>query len=226
MNACQDDSSLLCVRIVEIIGLTGGIASGKSTVRKMLRAGGAEVLDADAVYHDLLAPLSRRPSPLAKKIAAQFDGVLTPTGAIDRRGLGQRVFANPEARRKLEAITHPAVAREVRRRARALSRHGVSRIVYDVPLLYEAGIDRQCVGVIVVWVPGSIQLRRLIARDRISRRQAQARLAAQMPLGDKRRRATWVVDNSGSLVETRRQVRELWRLLAPPVRSTESGTHG
>jgi dephospho-CoA kinase len=199
---------------MKFIGLTGGIASGKSTVRKMLQEAGAEVLDVDAIYHALIAPKGCRPSALAKAIASEFGGVLAADGTLDRQELSQLVFADAQARLRLEAITHPAVAKEVRRRASALSSKGVARIIYDVPLLYEGGMDRDCAGVIVVWVPREVQLRRLIARDQIGPGQAEARLAAQMSLDKKRKRATWVIDNSGSLAATEAQVDELWRSIS------------
>jgi dephospho-CoA kinase len=194
---------------MKLIGLTGGIASGKSTVSKMLRALGASVIDADAVYHDLLAPRDDgAPSDTARAIAARFPGVLRADGTIDRKLLGERVFDDAAAREALNGITHPRVALETARRLGELQ---TSHVVYDVPLLYERGLEAGMQGVIVVWVPRDVQLARLVQRDALSRDAAEKRLAAQMPLDDKRAMATWVIDNSGSVDETRRRVEDLWR---------------
>jgi dephospho-CoA kinase len=202
---------------VRIFGLTGGIASGKSTVAAMLRELGAELIDADAVYHDLIEPKDGAPSELAARIGERFPGVLGANGVLDRRALGARVFADKGELQALGAITHPAVAAESARRVGELAARGVTRVVYDVPLLYERGLDKGMEGVIVVWVPRATQLARLIPRDGISPDAAEQRLASQLPLDEKRARATWVVDNSGAREDTRRQVQQIWRgILATP----------
>jgi dephospho-CoA kinase len=195
---------------VKIIGLTGGIASGKSTVRGMLEAHGARVIDADAIYHGLIAAKNGEPSPLARQISARFPGVLTPEGNIDRRRLGEWVYGDAIERRALEAIAHPLVAIEVGRQIEALRTEGCPLALYDVPLLYERRLETGMDGVIVVWVPRDLQIRRLANRDRLSPREAERRLAAQLPLDEKRRLATWVVDNSGDLTATRNQVDVIW----------------
>jgi dephospho-CoA kinase len=200
---------------VKLIGLTGGIASGKTTTHRMLVELGASVLDADAIYHQLLAPTDGNPSPLARAVAGRFPGVLTPEGAIDRRVLGARVFANQDERLALEALTHPAVGAETARRLEALVDRGVLVAFYDVPLLFEAGLDKGMDGIVVVWVPREVQLARLMARDHLDRAAAEARLAAQLPLDEKRRRATWVIDSSGTFDATRAQVERLWHELSP-----------
>jgi len=195
---------------VRLIGLTGGIASGKSTVRRMLEVLGAQVLDADAIYHELIRPTGEAPSPLARRIAARFPGVLGPDGAIDRAALGAIVFDDPEARQALGEITHPAVAAEVQARTAELARRGVDPVIYDVPLLFERGLEAGMHGVIVVWVPRAAQVARLCARDGLSSDAAAARLAAQWPLDDKRARADWLIDNSGTLEATQAQVERAW----------------
>ncbi len=203
-----------------VIGLTGGIASGKSTVHQMLAALGAAFVDADAVYHDLIAPLANQPSPLARAVGQRFPGVLTHDGRVDRRRLGERVFTHPDERRALEALTHPAVAAESKRRIAALADGGAPVVIYDVPLLYERGLEGGVAGVIVVWVPEAVQVKRLIAREHIAAAEAHRRLAAQLPLDEKRRRATWLIDNSGTREETRAQVTALWDVLQrEPVRT-------
>lgn len=199
---------------MQLIGLTGGIASGKSTVSTMLRDLGAQVIDADAVYHALIEPKDGHPSPLALQIAQRFQGVLDPEGKIDRPALGARVFGDPEALKALGHITHPAVALAVSERVAALGAQGVKRVVYDVPLLYERGLHEGMHAVIVVWVPREVQLQRLMNRDRIDRASAARKIASQMSLDEKRDRADYVIDNSQSREETRAQVAVVWRRIS------------
>ena len=204
---------------MKLVGLTGGFASGKSTVRQMLQLLGTDVLDADAIYHGLIAPKAAGPtalpheSSLAREIDARFPGVLGADGVIDRQALGRRVFADPDERKALERITHPRVAQEVARKVETLKAQGSPLVVYDVPLLFEAHLEVTLQGIIVVWVPRAIQLQRLTQRDGITAEAAQKKLAAQLPLDEKRKRATWVIDNSGPLAETRTQVERLWKQL-------------
>jgi dephospho-CoA kinase len=193
---------------LRLIGLTGGIASGKSTVAGLLAALGADVIGADAVYHDLLVPAGGRPSPMAHAIGLAFPSALAGVH-IDRARLGETVFADAAARARLEAITHPAIAQETARRVAALPG---PLCIYDVPLLYERGLERGMHAVIVVWVDPDTQLRRLQRRDGLSLAQARARLAAQMPLAEKRARADYVVDNRGPREQTAAAVAELWRV--------------
>jgi dephospho-CoA kinase len=199
---------------VQLIGLTGGIASGKSTVRKMLVELGAHVLDADAVYHDLIQPQAGAASPLAQQIGARFPGVVGPTGELDRKQLGELVFKDAGEREALGRITHPAIAQETARRIQELAAAGVSRVVYDVPLLFERGLEGGMQGVIVVWVPESVQLERLMARDQMTHEAALQRVRSQMSIEEKRGLATWVIDNRGSREETRAQVERLWRQIS------------
>lgn len=201
----------LCyVTRMRVVGLTGGIASGKSTVRRVLEEHDVRVLDADAIYHELITPLDGEPSSLARQVAERFPGVLADDGNLDREALGRVVYASEDERRALEAITHPAVAQEVGRRTQALREAGCSLVIYDVPLLYERRLETGMDGVIVVWVPEAIQIERLVARDGISEDDAGRRLSAQLPLDEKKRRANWVIDNSGTLDQTRQQVDRLW----------------
>ena len=195
---------------MRIYGLTGGIASGKSTVHTMLEALGAHVLDADAIYHRLVAPVGGRPSRVTERIGERFAGVIRPDGTLDRPALGKIVFASADERRALETITHPEVAAEFARKIDDLTLKGVGQVFYDVPLLYERGLETSMQGVAVVWLPRALQRERLMARDSLDTAAADARLAAQMPLDDKRAKATWVIDNSGTLEATQRQVEALW----------------
>jgi dephospho-CoA kinase len=198
---------------MQLWGLTGGIASGKSTVHGMLARLGAQIVDADAVYHGLLRPEAGAPSPLARTLAAAFQSVLLPDGQIDRRALGTLVFENPAARARLEALTHPAVAEAVTAHLQTLADGGCRHAVYDVPLLYERDMQARFAGIMLVWVPPAIQLARLMARNGLDAASAAARIAAQLPLDSKRQRARWVIDNSADRDTTQRQVAAIWQAI-------------
>ena len=191
---------------MRVVGLTGGIGSGKSTVSAMFRELGAQVIDADQVARDVVEP----GTPGLEEAARRFPGVLDPSGHLDRAALGRRVFADPAERRALEGILHPRIREEVARRTEALARAGVTVALYDAALLIENGLHRGLDGVILVSAPEAVQRARLAARDGLDEAAITARLAAQLPLAHKRAHATWVVDNGGSLDETRAQVRRIW----------------
>jgi len=191
---------------MRVVGLTGGIASGKSTVSAMFRELGAEVIDADEVARDVVEPGTAGLLELARR----FPGVVDASGRLDRAELGRRIFADPAERRALEGILHPRIREEVARRMEALARAGVTVVLYDAALLIENGLHRGMDGVVLVSVPESVQRSRLAARDGLEEAAISARLAAQLPLADKRASATWVVDNGGTLDETRAQVRRIW----------------
>jgi dephospho-CoA kinase len=191
---------------MRVVGLTGGIASGKSTVTAMFRELGADVIDADQVARDVVEP----GTPGLEAVARRFPGVVDAAGQLDRVALGRRVFADPAERRALEAIVHPRIRDEVARRTEALARAGVSVVLYDAALLIENGLHRGMDGVVLVSAPEAVQRARLAARDGLDEAAISARLAAQLPLADKRAHATWVVDNGGSLDDTRAQVRRIW----------------
>jgi dephospho-CoA kinase len=191
---------------MRVVGLTGGIASGKSTVTAMFRELGAQVIDADQVARDVVEP----GTPGLEEVAHRFPGVVDPSGRLDRTALGRRVFADPGERGALEAILHPRIREEVARRTEALARAGERVVLYDAALLIENGLHRGMDGVILVSAPEAVQRARLAARDGLDDAAITARLAAQLPLADKRAHATWVVENGGSLDETRAQVRRIW----------------
>ena len=179
---------------MRLIGLTGGIATGKSSFAAALRAAGAPVLDADQLAR---AAVAKGTPGLASLVAEFGSDILTTTGDLDRRRMGARVFADPEERARLEAIVHPAVRALFRAERDRLSAEGHSLAFYDVPLLYEAGLANEVELVVVVWAPRASQLARLAARDGLSAEEAAARLAAQLPIDDKAARADVVVLNDG-----------------------------
>jgi dephospho-CoA kinase len=194
---------------VKLYGLTGGIASGKSTVSRMLRELGAQVLDADVIAREVVEP----GTPGLKAVAERFPGVLGPDGRLDRAKLGARVFGDPTERAALNALLHPLIGQEFFQRTQALAEQGVERVLYDAPLLIENRLHEGMDGVVLVWVPREVQKARLRARDGLDEAAAEARLAAQLPLDEKRQHATWVVDNSGSQEMTRVRVEEVWRAM-------------
>jgi dephospho-CoA kinase len=193
-----------------VLGLTGGIACGKSTVAGIFRELGAAVVSADALAREIVRP----GSVVLAEIAAFFgDWVLDETGNLDRRGMAELIFADARARADLNRITHPAIARLAAGEFRKHQKAGARFIVYDAPLLFEAKAENQVDKVVVVTVDQAQQIARLMSRDGIGRQQALARLDAQMPQNEKAARADYLIDNSGSVEETRRQVRELLTLL-------------
>jgi dephospho-CoA kinase len=192
-----------------LYGLTGGIASGKSTVSRMFRELGAHVLDADVIAREVV----ELGTPGLAAVAARFPGVLGPDGRLDRARLGARVFADATERAALNAIVHPRVREAFLLKVQALAEQGVERILYDVPLLIETGLHTNMDGVVLVWVPRPVQKARLMGRDGLDEAAAEARLAAQLPLDDKRPYATWIVDNSGELASTRTQVEQVWQAM-------------
>ena len=200
-----------------IIGLTGGIGSGKSTVAEMLRTLGAAIIDADEIVHELQAS----GAPMLEALTEQFGAeILDEQGALRRKQLGAIVFNDPEARRRLGLIVHPEVGREMLRQVQAALAAQSPMVVADIPLLFEGrreGRDTakllDVVGVILTWVPLATQIERVMLRDACTREDALARIRSQVPIDEKRELADWVIDNSGSLTETERQVRDLYHQL-------------
>lgn len=187
-----------------MIGLTGGIASGKSTVVRALRRRGVTIVDADRIAREVVRP----GQPVWRHLLRLFgDQFFSPRGRVNRRLLGAFVFQHPSQRRLLERITHPAIIRHIQTRLRRAQ----GMVVLDAPLLFEAGLTPLVDEVVVVWAPPAAQLRRLKARNRLSHRAAWQRIRAQGSLERKRRYADVVLDNSGSRVALLRQVRALWQ---------------
>lgn len=191
-----------------MIGLTGGVASGKSTVAKRLQALGAVVLGADKFARDAVEPHT----PGWIQVKEAFPEVIRDDQSIDRRLLGEIVFAQEEKRKVLEGIIHPQVLTMLQREAR-LAEQESKVVVAEVPLLYEVGWEDLMDQVWVVYVHPETQLQRLLERSGFSREQAGRIIASQMPLEEKVRRADQVIDNNGTLEMTWEQVDALWKEL-------------
>lgn len=196
------------VKFRRIVGLTGGIASGKSAVLSAFLRLGAKTVDCDALARQAVLP----GRPALRKIRKAFGPAVFTGKNLDRGAMGTLVFSDPTARRKLEAIIHPEVIRKLKQEIR---RFPSGLLVCDVPLLFEAKLSKLFDSIVVVWVPETTQLKRLIRRSGLSRTEALRRLRSQLPLSRKRKLADFVIDNSRSLGSTEAQVRALHRRLTP-----------
>lgn len=206
-----------------ILGLTGGIGSGKSIVAEMFRALGAKVVSAD----DLARVIVQPGSPTLARIAQRFGAaVLGEDGALNRAWLAKKIFSDPQARLDLDRITHPAIAELARRRFAVLEQESAELVVYDAPLLFEAGADAQVDAVVVVSVAEEVQLQRLMFRDSLDEQAARSRMASQMPLGEKLARADYVINNNGSLDQTRDQVVALMARLVSGMKGPDPHSSG
>jgi dephospho-CoA kinase len=197
-----------------VLGVTGGIASGKSTVVELLAELGADVVSADQLSRELVTP----GQPALEALIARFGStILTAEGTLDRAALGAQVFADPQARHDLEAILHPAIARlSTQRIQEAVQRTGANGlVVYEAPLLYEAHAEGRVDQVLTVTVDAAVQLERLMLRDRCDEAAARQRIDAQMPQEEKARRADFVIDNSADLPTLQEKIRHLYRQLCP-----------
>jgi len=187
---------------VRVIGLTGGIASGKSTVSKALAELGATVIDGDEIAHRLMEPHQ----PVWEDIVNKFGReILNPDLAIDRAKLGKIVFDDPEQMATLNRISRPRIIESIKNELDSIKEaRPDSVIVLDVPLLYEARLDKLSDQVWVVWIDRETQIKRLMERNKYTREEAVKRIDSQMSLDEKKRRADVVIDNSGSFAETLR----------------------
>lgn len=198
-----------------IAGLTGGIATGKSTVAGFLAQAGARIVDADKIAHDVV----RKGQSAWEKIVAHFgEAVLLPDGEINRARLGDIIFKNREQKDVLNAIVHPEVFREMARQIDEAAARPGEVIILDVPLLIESGMHTSMAEVILVYTPPAVQLRRLMARDGINEADARARIDSQMPIEDKRAMATIIIDNSADLEAARARSIEVYRQLKEKIR--------
>jgi dephospho-CoA kinase len=200
---------------MRVLGLTGGIGSGKSMVAQMFAELGAVVIDADQLAREVVEP----GQPALQEIASAFGpDVLLPDGGLDRPKLAGIIFSDPAERAKLDAITHPRIRERLEAQIKA-RRSGPGVLIVDIPLLYENERTNMVENVIVVWVDAQTQLQRIRQRDGLSVDAARQRITAQMPLDAKRARADHVIDNRGSRDETQRQVEAIYRLYAPAASS-------
>ncbi|MGD9055072.1 MAG: dephospho-CoA kinase [Desulfobacterales bacterium] len=196
---------------MQLIGLTGGIATGKSTVSAMLKKAGAIIIDADRIARDVI----KKGLPAYREIVAQFGTeVLLPDGEINRNMLSDIIFNDHQKKQLLNSIVHPYVNEEVNRQIIQIQKtHPNAVIVLDIPLLIEAGMHDDLSEIIVVYTPQDIQIQRLMQRDRISEADALARVQSQMSIEEKKQQATLVIDNSGTIENTRRLTLDIFKRL-------------
>lgn len=187
-----------------VIGITGGIASGKSTLLNLFRAEGIPCIDSDRIVHQLLRRGTKVFSEIIETFGEQY--LISGKGELDRKKLGRMVFSNRSARRKLEKIVHPAVFANIAHQTRTLRRRGCLRVAVDIPLLYETKAIHGVDAVAVAYVPRSIQIQRLRQRN-LTRTEALARLGAQWSLERKRKQADIVFDMRKPIPQIRREVR-------------------
>ena len=196
---------------MQVIGLTGGIATGKSTVSAILKKAGAEIIDADRIAREVV----KKGLPAYREIVENFgETVLLSNGEINRSILGDLIFNDPRKKQLLNRIVHPHVRRETNRQLKDMEKSSPDTIaVLDIPLLFEAEMHKDLSEVIVVYAPEHIQVKRLMKRDNISEADAVARVRSQMPIEEKKNRATIVIDNSGTMQDTRKQTLEIFKTL-------------
>ena len=194
-----------------LVGLTGGIATGKSMVSALLRQLGCEIIDADLLAREVVEP----GRPAWTTIVAEFgQDVVTGDGALDRKRLGAIVFANPERRRRLEAITHPAIRERFQARLDELAEHGFTGIVvFDAAVMIESGNYKNMDRLVVVVTDEPTQMARLRGRDGTDDTEGRRKIASQMPLAEKAKLADYVIDNSGDRQATAEQVRRVFAAL-------------
>ena len=200
-----------------LVGLTGGIATGKSTVAEMLREGGAVLIDADVLAREVVEP----GEPALGRIAGEFGrAVLQPDGRLDRKKLGAVVFADAAKRKRLEEITHPAIRERLTRRLQELGRQGFrGLVVFDAAVMIESGNHRNMDRLIVVATDEATQIARLMARDGIDQDEAVRKVRSQMPVAEKAKLADYVIENAGDRAATEAQVRRVQAALAAELRA-------
>lgn len=193
-------------KMTKIVGLTGGIATGKTTVSNILRQAGIPVIDADQVARQVQAPASVGLTRIVKLFGPK---VLLPTGELNRPALATIVFNDKEALNKLNEILQPLIYDAIFSQANTLKKQGISLVVLDIPLLFEQHYDKDCDYVVVVYTDPQTQLKRLMARDNYSEEDAQARIDAQMPLSEKEAQADFKINNNGDQAMLQKQVASL-----------------
>ena len=196
------------------IALTGGIATGKSTAARLFEELGAIVLDADRFAREAVQPSTRPWGELQDLLGPDY---FQAGGELDRRKLRERIIADPECRRRVNAILHPHVVEAMRRewQKQMLSRPEAV-VLFDIPLLFEAELDRSFDSILLVYAPREVQIRRLMARDAVSREEAEETLSMQLPIDSKKSLSDYVIDNSGDREDLARQVERVWRIISAP----------
>ncbi len=197
---------------MKLVGLTGGVGSGKSTVAAMLLKLGATVVDADEAAHAVYEP----GTPGFAAVVREFGDHYTSDGRIDRKRLGELVFRDPDARRRLNAIVHPLVRDWMAARTAEAAVAGATVVVQVVPLLFENGLERLFSTVVLVYVPQELQVDRLVNGRGMNPERARQMIAAQMPIEEKQRLAHHEIDNGGTVEATRTRVDQLWPTLIKP----------
>jgi dephospho-CoA kinase len=194
---------------MKLVGLTGGVGSGKSTVAEMMRELGAQVVDADEAAHAVYEP----GSPGFDALVREFGNEYVDGGRIDRSRLGELVFHDDDARRRLNSIVHPLVRDWMAQRTAEAAQRGAEVVVQDVPLLFENGLERLFSTVVLVYAPEEVQIERLVSGRGFTPERARAMIAAQMPIENKRGLAHHVINNSGAREDTQAQVKAVWKQL-------------
>ena len=192
--------------MTKVIGLTGGIASGKSTISNIFKEVGWPVIDADQTARQVVMPGSLGLAQIVSRFGSQ---VLQPDGTLDRAALGSMVFDDPQNLSDLDQIEHPLIMAAIDKQLAGFKKQGLPVVVLDVPLLFETGMDQECDLTVLAVVDRKTQLERLMKRDHCSKAAALKRINAQMALDEKMRRADVTIDNNGSLAQTRLQVAKL-----------------
>ena len=203
------------------IGLTGGIASGKSTVSDILRELGAIVIDTDRIAREVTTPGSPALLEMNRRYGPE---ILNEDGSLRRDAVGRIVFNDPAERKWLEGVLHPLIQARAEELATAAAAAGHRIVVFDVPLLFETGWNAWVDQVWTVYVPVDLQRRRLQLRDGYTETEIDSRLASQWPIDQKAERSDRVIDNSATLADTRRQVESYWRELETKIEKTTGGT--
>lgn len=189
-----------------IIGLTGSIASGKSTISQLLKDKGFHIIDADLVARKVVEP----GSPTLSEIAKAFgDDVLHPDGTLNREALGSLIFHDPAKRKQLNELMHPAIRQEMLAQRDELKTQGIETIIMDIPLLFESRLQHFVEKILVVSVTEEIQLERLIKRNSLSEEEAKVRISTQLPVSEKEKAADAVIYNNGSIEESKTQLEQI-----------------
>jgi len=192
------------------IGLTGGIATGKSTVAEILKQQGHPVINADEFAHQAL----RLGSPIIAEVIKAFgQDISDGSGGIDRKKLGEKVFRDDQKRQLLESLIHPFVKQQTLEQRKKLEKQGCSIAFYDVPLLFEANLQSQFDKSVVVWSSPELQLQRLMKRNNLSEVEARARINSQIPIEDKKKMADFLIENNSSVADLERAVEKLLKQL-------------